>query len=405
MGRLLSGRAVALIASLLYIVSPGMLVFSNMLVAHMPTLLGLIVFLNAMLVARQRPGLLWPLVAGAGLAFAMLCRPMTAAGFALPFGVDWLWRLFRSRSPAGADTRRQPGIRETIALGLPLVLGAALLLGYNQSITSHPLRSPYQLYTDLYTPRHVYGFNNVVRGEQKLGPKVLDNYDRWARNLTPALAIENVGIRATASARWVLGLIPLMLAAAVILLDWRHLPAGWRLVVASVVSLHLAHIPYWFTGMLDWHYVFETGPLLILLFARATARLMEVWQSWSAPRMSVWWTLLVGTTVCVNDVSLPPLWRSRLDVARSEAMFARARFGLFQAEARERAAAGPIVVFVRPDPDDLHMDYVTNPPTLTGPVLTARELSSFPPDQARSLFQDRKAYLYDVRKRSWKELP
>src|SRR5271155_19137 len=40
-----------------------------------------------------------------------------------------------------------------------------------------------------------------------------------------------------------------------------------KLIAASVVSLHVVHVPYWFVGIMGWHYVLETAPLLLLLFA------------------------------------------------------------------------------------------------------------------------------------------
>ena len=50
----------------------------------------------------------------------------------------------------------------------------------------------------IYTPRHIYGFNNVEMGRIRHGgPKVIENYDHWAENLTPGLAVKNV-----ACGRW-----------------------------------------------------------------------------------------------------------------------------------------------------------------------------------------------------------
>ena len=140
----------------------------------------------------------------------MLCRPMTAAGFGLPFGLWYAWLATAcsascakttptaARSPCSATARCVPWPGRWS-------LGLAALFLYNRAITGNGLFSPYQLYTDTYTPRHVYGFNNVERGQEQLGPKVLDNYDRWAKNLTPHLALANES-SAGASARWTLGL-------------------------------------------------------------------------------------------------------------------------------------------------------------------------------------------------------
>ena len=100
-GRELAGNRVGLTAGLLTALSPGMGLFSNLLLSHEPTMAALAVFLFAF-VRFMRTGrasdALW---AGCGLSFAMLCRPMTAAGFGLPFGV-WFacaWRLPACQNP------------------------------------------------------------------------------------------------------------------------------------------------------------------------------------------------------------------------------------------------------------------------------------------------------------------
>ena len=156
-------------------------------------------------------------VAGCGLSFAMLCRPLTAAAFALPFGLSFACRIFgATKLLATASTARI--LLTSATLGAPLLLGLAVLFLYDKAITGDGFRTPYQLYTVIYTPRHVYGFNNVARGEQRIGPKVMDAYDRWAKNLTPQLAVENVAARTFASAQWTLGPVPLAMAAVVFVL-------------------------------------------------------------------------------------------------------------------------------------------------------------------------------------------
>jgi hypothetical protein len=166
----------------------------------------------------------------------MLCRPMTAAGFGLPFGLWFFWRLVRLavRSTAN-DAGTSARLQSAAGLGGPIVLGLILLFFYNRAIPGNGLLSPYQLYTDTYTPRHVYGFNNVVRGEQRLGPRVMENYDRWAENLSPKLAVKNEVERLASSARWTLGLIPLAMAGVVFLIAmfWR-VELRWKLINASV---------------------------------------------------------------------------------------------------------------------------------------------------------------------------
>ena len=117
----IAGRSARVIAGIAAAFCPGMCLFSQLYLAHLPTMVGLVVFLVWMLrlrrlcesspsvvfrSAKERPfaeqkailptGLRFELyissfLAGCGLSFAMLCRPMTAAGVGLPFGVWLFW--------------------------------------------------------------------------------------------------------------------------------------------------------------------------------------------------------------------------------------------------------------------------------------------------------------------------
>jgi hypothetical protein len=203
--------------------------------------------------------------------------------------------------------------------------GLSALLAYNSAITGSPWVSPYQLYTDTYTPRHVYGFHNVTRGEQHLGPKVLENYDVWAEELTPTLAARNVGRRIVASFRWTLGIVPITAALLVLLLSRRTWTKGVLLITAAIVSLHVVHIPYWFEGMMGWHYVLESAPLLVLLVAEATRKVVGTWRQTGHSPLRWWWGGVLLTAVAVNLVRVPLLWPGRLadgidEVAFSESL-------------------------------------------------------------------------------------
>ena len=82
--RELGGNFCGLCAGLLIAISPGVRLFGNLLLAHHPTLLGLTGFLYCYLRFMKSRSVRWGFLAGCGLSFAMLCRPMSAAGFALP---------------------------------------------------------------------------------------------------------------------------------------------------------------------------------------------------------------------------------------------------------------------------------------------------------------------------------
>lgn len=426
-GREIGGNLVGFVAGLLFAASPGIALFSDLLLAHQPTLVGLMLFLWAFLRMQRTGSLAHAVLAGIGLTFAMLCRPMTAFGIGLPFGAYFAWWLLTGRGIADTAGRNpdfsknrvsdpsemEPSsasigkrITTALALGGPILAGLIAMCGYNQAITGDPWTTPYQLYTDIYTPRHRYGFNNVVRGEQRLGPKVLENYDRWAENLDAPLAARNVWRRTIASLRWILGIVPLLAAALVLLFSRTDRPGNVRLIVAAIVCLHLVHVPYWFEGIMGWHYVFESAPFWLLLFAEATRR---VWSSWNAEGrqwMAAWWLGLVGIAVAVNLHTVEPLWPGRLQSGIAEVSFSRLHYAAFRDEARRLAAGRRIIMFVEADPADRHIDYVVNDPTLKGDILRAR----YRPGQtdlarARALFPDRDAWLFRAATGEWIALP
>ncbi|QDT91967.1 ArnT family glycosyltransferase [Gimesia algae] len=403
-GRELAGNGVGLLAGLIAALSPGMAIFSNLLLAHHPTLVGLSVFLYFFLRMQRTRSFRDALLAGTGLSFGMLCRPMTAAGFALPFGI-WLgvevirWCLVGKKHAQANSTPAKSIAPLITGLAMPLACGLIGLFLYNQSITGSGWKMPYQLYTDIYTPRHVYGFDNVVRGEQQLGPKVLDNYDKWAENLTPALAAQNVHNRLLASLQWTLGLVPLALAGLLFLITECRRWSRWWLIFASIVSLHVVHIPYWYDGIMHWHYVFETGPLWALIFARVTQTLFRIWRDLERPLMSWLWSAMILIAVATNLTAIPPLWTvSKLEIVINNVAFSKLKHFRFQQMIQHHPQIRqPALILIAHDPSDRHIDYVINDPQLNTPVLTGRyRPEQHTPAQLQSLFPDRTLYLFDV---------
>jgi hypothetical protein len=420
-GRELAGDTAGLFAGLITALSPGMALFSNLLLAHHPTLVGLSVFILGFFRMVRSGCWVWALVSGTGLAFAMLCRPMTAAGVALPFGVwflIWLVRsAFAARSGDGCRfdedlsprSSRNTPFHRMIALSglfvLPLILALASLFAYDKAITGSGWQTPYSLYTSLHTPRHVYGFNNVERGRQHLGPRVIENYDKWAENLTPALALENVCKRWTASWKWTLGLLPQTLALCGGLVLWRRLPGGAWLVLAAILSLHAVHIPYWFAGMEDHHYVFESGPLWAVWIGIVTIEAIREWKATKHHAIIAWWTSLLATAVAMNWTVSSGLWSAPLKQGINRVAFARFKHGQFADLVARQALPGPALVLVEDDPADRHIDYVVNPPDLHGPVLVGHYLPDLiPVSDVQRLFPDRRLFLYRVREDEWRSL-
>ncbi|MFN0050681.1 MAG: hypothetical protein ACKV0T_00730 [Planctomycetales bacterium] len=434
-GRELAGEAAGFLAGLLTALAPGMALFSNLLLAHHPTLVGLGLFLLGFLRSLPNPAaevsqgnwwrdrrVWWGMASGIGLGFAALCRPMTAAAVAFPLGVYLMCQWIGSLRGAAIPGAARDWLRIGVAMVLPLLAAGGVMLVYNQAITGSVWKTPYALYTEIYTPRHVYGFNNVLRGEQHLGSRVLDNYDRWAENLTPSLAFDNARRRWIASWKWTLGLIPLAMSLLAGLALWPRLNVGTRLVLVAIVSLHAAHVPYWFVGMQNYHYVFESGPLWMLWLAAVSVSAMQTWRIQGKRRMPAWWVALLGGAVIINHtVRADPaaaathpdwevrnqygFWSAGLDQGLSEIAFARRKYRRFEELLASQVSPLPALVLIEGDPADRHIDYCVNSPELKAPILRARYLpESVPLERVRELFPDRSLFLYQARSETLRRL-
>lgn len=405
-GRELTNNGTGFVAGMLLALSPGMALFGNLLLAHHPTLLGLSIFAWSFLRWLRRGRVSDAAFAGIGLSWAMLCRPMTAAGFGLPFGMVFVWQLWTRHAQRASERSAESQVTITrsrfvlawphlLAMALPLLAGYITFGVHNRAITGSVTTSPYQLFTDVYTPRHGYGFNNVVRGEQHLGPRVLDQYDRWAKNLTPSLALENTKIRLLAAWQWTVGLVPLLAAVVVFVIG--HLSDGrWWLILSASVSLFAVHVPYWFDGMFHWHYVFETGPLWCLLLASASDTLGRSWLAADRPRMPVWWGLLVASAVAVNVTEFVPFWfPSKLVDGAREIAFAKLKYQAFDELLRRDVRQRPALVLIEADPADRHIDYIVNEPDLSAEILRGRyPVPDWPLERIVAAFPDRTVYLF-----------
>jgi len=404
-GRELSCNGVGLVAGLLAALSPGLVLFGNLLLAHQPTLLGLCLFIYTFLkmtrvLAESISGeeeqsapdsekigganwfslrkTDWICISGYSLMFAMLCRPMTAAGVALPFGIWIFVWLIRNGLRA-----RRTAVAVLTGYGIPLLLGFGIIVVHNKLITGQAFKTPYQLYTELLTPRHMYGFDNVKRAEPFIlenGHRVLNHYDRWAVNLDAELAVKNVGMRFLASWQWTLGLSALIVAGCVMLASGfsrrnkaTELPSRWWLIPAAILTLHLVHVPYWYDGILHWHYVFESGVLWCLVAAAATWILVRAFTSMQRPGMSLWWGAVLVVSVLINNAAVSPFWHmSRVEAGTHEFAYGRLKQAGFRALVKRHVTERPAVVLIRHDPADRHNDYVSNHPELNTPVLLGR---------------------------------
>lgn len=401
--RLLPLRS-AVVGGILIAISPGLAVFSNLLLAHHATMLSLSIFLWAFLrlMASAKTSDAW--IAGIALTLAMLGRPVTAAGFALPFGVWFAIQVGRRQLQKDTSVKAPPALRfaHMLGMGVPILVGFVVLGITNHCITGQWNRSAYQYYTDTWTPSHRFGFNNAEIGQQVAGPKTLQAYDRWATNLTPARAVVNLNHRLIASSQWSVGIIATMFAVVCALPSccrWSGGDIRIGLVFLSVISLHVVHIPYWYDGIMHWHYVFETAPLLIMLMTVGLRNAAEVMHAVRIKRKAVQGWLMALTVSCLapNWITAESFWgTSRVSLAVSEQTYSRVRFELFERLVNSSAVRHPCLILVDERNSDPQLSYIVNPPNLSGDVLTCRHpVSEAEIIPLSAAFPERTLYVFD----------
>lgn len=427
-GRELGGNGVGFLAGLLMAASPGIAIFSNLLLAHHPTLLGLTVFLYFFLRLLRTGNWWWALFAGIGLAFAMLARPMTAAGFGLPFGIVFVYRLrLRGRGDVRAKPQAVFAWMTFVAMAFPILVGFGVIAWQNCAVTGGWLTTPYGYFQTRYTPRHVYGFNNVERAERKIAvgeagtDDVFKKYDTWAKNLTPGMAASNVNTRLWSSLRWTFAVVPLLLGGVIfVVAEFARIPTAggsndlnscefsyggdrrWWLIAAAILSLHLAHVPYWFTGIMDWHYIFETAPLWLLVFARGTQLACGHWIANRRFAMPIWWALLIAVAVTFGWHSPDRQWQhsqSPIDDAATQMAFTKVRYERFHRFVdRITRADKKSLVLIEPDEAEFHFEYVQNEPSFRRRVLLGRyRPGRTNPEEVAKAFPERTIHLVKIR--------
>lgn len=425
-GRTIGGSGIGFVAGALVALAPGVAEFGNVLVAHAPTLLGLALFLSGFARARStatpdRRRFAWGLASGAGLTLAMLCRPLTAAAVGLPFGLvlaaDSLQGL-RSANPVAAqattpisesDTRRSPrpsAARQLVATGLPLVIGLLLLAAHDLSITGSVWQTPYGLYNEIYTPRHVYGFENGTRGDAAQTLKRDVDYDRWARNLTWPSALRNARARLKYSLHASIGAIPfavgLVAVVAAAVAGRRGGGDFWLPCTAAIAVLHLAHLPYWFAGIHAYHYVFESIPLYALVFAGGVQTAGDCARASNRPLLAPIWALLALVPALWQwlPIDAPLQTRTGVELQRGTSFEAsRRQHRDFEQLVEERVDVRPALVLVNQPPASFHVDYVVNPPKLDARVLFGRfEPTRMQIEAIASAFPKRALYVFDERR-------
>lgn len=269
--RRLLGKGSAMLAAMLYLVSPFALFMSASYMNHVTTGFFLALALYAALrTVDGGSSSVWPLTVGLALGAAALIRPLESAAWAVVLG---LWMLMRR------------GWRVAFIAGGACLVGVAVLLTYNGFTTGHPLRFGYSL---LWGPGHGLGFHT----------------DPWGEPFTPVKSFANTTLDLQRLNVFLFGwpfpsLIFLFVALGVAVADRR-----WRensgLLAALLLAAPIAYFFYWHRdNYLGPRFLYPSLIPVLLLTASGVAALDARLHRWrSAFRV----TLLAGivTAVALN---------------------------------------------------------------------------------------------------------
>ena len=257
-GRRVYGWPTGLLAAGLALVSPFFTFLSGSMMAHMDSLLFVLLFVWLFLKDGRK---LTALLAGAAIGMAFLIRPWTAGMIGVPFAVVALVDLARALG------KRLPRYATMVAGFVPFVLA---WLGYNAALTGSPFKDTMVL----WWPFDTVGFGP---NHGPFGFYPADGLYNTTRNLTE-LQSHLFG--------WPPYLTLLFIALPFVLLRARR--EDW-LFLAAFVCLVAGYAAWWADGiMFGPRFYFESIGFLLLLTARGVFELgglvRRAVHRWGAPR-------------------------------------------------------------------------------------------------------------------------
>lgn len=254
------GVLVGRVAGVLALVSPFFLLMSAEFMSHPTALAGATWGLYGYVRLVRTGSLGSGLLAGAGFALALLSRPYSAVGVAVPVAVHAAATLVRVRRQPGARPLRTPS---WLAMLGAAGAGAVLLLVYNQVTNGAPLRFGYEV---LYGPAHGLGFGKGSWGTVHTFTRGL------AQTWTQLSALSGRLFEWPGTSLW-----PLALG----LLPGPRLALRWGLLLFPLMLLGV-HVVYWYSDLcFGPRYVYEALAPLLLLSAFGLVRAGE----WLAVRL------------------------------------------------------------------------------------------------------------------------
>ena len=296
-GRRIGGPRARLLAAIVYGLSPQALFLAASLMSHTVVALGAACALwggiSASTVKTSRSALA---LGGAGVAIAMLSRPL--CGVVVAIGLGALLYV--------ALVRKKIAIDFCVAAALPILLGVIALCAYNQSITGSATKFPQTVWFDEHAPPTDDPFFRYGPGCNELG--FAHGCDVGIKNASHDLknALSNTGDNLT-SWLFLAGGGPLSLLAPLVVIALARDEKRKRLVaIASTIPAAIVlYALYWYAGTCFGARFYHAAlPALLLLGALALSQL-DRWKM----RATKWGTLawfalsLPGFVVGLQEIS------------------------------------------------------------------------------------------------------
>ncbi len=265
-GEVFDDRRVALVATLLVVLSPLVVVQSALLVGYLLTLVLLEVFAWTVFRLAHQPRARWAVIGGLALGLAGVARPYDTFLFALPVVV---WAVARLR-------RRVVGPLFWYVLGvLPPLVGMLL---YDWAATGSPWRLPF----NLLEPADKPGF-----GPRRMFPQ--EPYHAFGLGL----GIRGSTTHLALTAVWVAG-GPVLVALAAVGM-WRRRRSGAAMALAALaVTFPVGYVFFWgaWNASQLWRGVRFVGPfyflpLVVPLAAFGGAELVVLFRRWRLAAVAV----------------------------------------------------------------------------------------------------------------------
>lgn len=297
--RRIGGPRARILAAVLYGFSPQALFLAASLMSHTVVAFGAALALWAGISANTvKPSRSVIVIGSAGVAVAMLSRPLCGVVIALGLGVLLLLAL----------SRKKIAIDFLIAAAIPIVLGVLVLGAYNHAITGSASRFPQSVYFDEHAPPLDDSFFQYRPGCNELGFGPAHGCDKGIRNASHDLknALSNTGDNLT-SWLFLAGGGPLSFVAPFFVLYFARGQRRKKLlgVGTTIPAAILLYTLYWYGGTCFGARFYHAAlPALMLFGALALSQLDRFRKNATRYGLIAWLALgLPGFVIGVTEVS------------------------------------------------------------------------------------------------------